>query len=348
MTIVSSEQLEGFEAIDDYFYTVTTDLSGTISVSRYAYNSSDTIDVYNDINSESRPTKVSTAVLNSDLYVLTSYYDETQQAPTMETYLYRFDKALNLNAKIPLNPLNEQTRGVIDTSLIKDEVNEKLYYAVVTADGQMLWYKNLNTNTSDPFREFSDYTMFTVPEMCCDEQYVYYVLTSVGNGNIIFELFRFNLYGGTVESMGSGSIADTSNFQSFQLSCDDHKVSILVATNEGYFIGAVMKDASGEEIVIVLNSVLDSASSSRYTEQGFNMDLDFNLFNDYLGNMGMVLSYPERSYFTTDQQSGITTARYSMNPFRKTQDRIYVIGQTETGFGVISYPEAYTGFETPY
>lgn len=343
MTIVSSEQLEGFEAIDDYFYTVTTDLSGTISVSRYAYNSSDTIDVYNDINSESRPTKVSTAVLNSDLYVLTSYYDETQQAPTMETYLYRFDKALNLNAKIPLNPLNEQTGGVIDTSLIKDKVNKNLYYAVVTADGQMLWYKIGNTNTSDPFREFSDYTMFTVPEMCCDEQYVYYVLTSPGDVNIFFELFRFNLYGGTVESMGSGSIADISNFPCFQLSCDDHKVSILVASNEGYLIGAVMKNAIGEEIV------LNSAYSSLYTEQGFNMDLDFNLFNDYyLGNMGMELSYPERSYFTTDQQSGITTAGYSMNPFRKTQDRIYVIGQTETGFGVISYPEAYTGFETPY
>ena len=117
-------------------------------------------------------------------------------------------------------------------------------------------------------------------------------------------------------------------------------VSILVASNEGYLIGAVMKDASEEEIV------LNSADSSLYTEQGFNMDLDFNLFNDYyLGNMGMELSYPERSYFTTDQQSGRTTAGYSMNPFRKTQDRIYVIGQTETGFGVISYPEAYTEFE---
>lgn len=335
LSIVSSEKLEGFEAIDDYFYTVTTDLSGTISVSRYAYNSSDTIDVYNDINSESRPTKVSTAVLNSDLYVLTSYYDETQQAPTMETYLYRFDKALNLNAKIPLNPLNEQTGGVIDTSLIKDEVNKNLYYAVVTADGQMLWYKIGNTNTSDPFREFSDYTMFTVPEMCSDEQYVYYVLTSPGDVSISFELFRFNLYGGTVESMGSGSI-DTSSFPSFQLSCDDHKVSILVASNEGYLIEAVMKDASEEEIVL----------NSPYAEQGFNTNLDFNLFNDYyLGNMGMELSYPERSYFTTDLQSGIPTARYSMNPFRKTQDRIYVIGQTETGFGVISYPEAYTGFE---
>jgi hypothetical protein len=61
----------------------------------------------------------------------------------------------------------------------------------------------------------------------------------------------------------------------------------------------------------------------------------------------MLLNYPERSYFTTNQSS-ITTAGYSMNPFRKTQDRIYVIGQTETGFGVISYPEAYTGLETPY
>lgn len=344
LTIVTSEQLEGFEAIDDYFYTVTTDLSGTITVSRYAYNSSDTIDVYNVINSQNRPTKVSTAVLNSDLYILTSYsyYDETQQAQTMETYLYRFDKALNL---MPLNPLNEQTRGVIDTSLIKDEVNKNLYYAVVTADGQMLWYKNLNTNTSDPFRDFSGYTMFTVPEMCCDEQYVYYVLTSPGEVSINFELFRFNLYGGTDESMGSGSIADTSNFPSFQLSCNDRKVSILVATNKGYLIGAVMKDAIGEGIELI-----NGASSSRYTEQGFNMDLDFDVFNDYYqGNMSMELSYPERSYFTTDQQSGITTAaRYSMNPFRKTQDRIYVIGQTETGFGVISYPEAYTGFETPY
>lgn len=344
LSIVSSEQLEGFEAIDDYFYTVTTDLSGTISVSRYAYNSSDTIDVYNDINSESRPTKVSTAVLNSDLYVLTSYYDETydetQQAPTMETYLYRFDKALNLNAKIPLNPLNEQRGGVIDTSLIKDEVNKNLYYAVVTADGQMLWYKIGNTNTSYPFREFTDYTMFTVPEMCSDEQYVYYVLTSPGEGNILFELFRFNLYGGTVESMGSGSIADTSNFPCFQLSCDDHKVSIYVALDEGYLIGAVMKDASREGIV------LKSADSSLYTEQGFNTNLEFDVFKYYYqSDMGMELNYPERSYFTTDQQSGITTAGYSMNPFRKTQDRIYVIGQTETGFGVISYPEAYTGFE---
>ncbi|MGI6444722.1 MAG: hypothetical protein ACOX2I_03300 [Candidatus Ozemobacteraceae bacterium] len=342
MTIVSSEQLEGFEAIDDYFYTVTTDLSGTISVSRYAYNSSDTIDVYNDINSESRPTKVSTAVLNSDLYVLTSYYGETQEAATMETYLYRFDKALNLNAKIPLNPLNVQTEGVIDTSLIKDEVNKNLYYAVVTVYGQMLWYKIGNTNTSVPFREFSDYyhTMSTVPEMCSDEQYVYYVLTSPVDGNILFELFRFNLYGGTVELMGSGSIPDTSSFPSFQLSCDDHKVSILVASNEDYLIGTVMKDASEEEIE------LNSADSSPYTEQGFNTNLEFDVFKYYYqGNMGMELSYPERSYFTTDRQSGIPTARYSMNPFRKTQDRIYVIGQTKTGFGVISYPEAYTGFE---
>ncbi len=342
LTIVTSEQLEGFEAIDDYFYTVTTDLSGTITVSRYAYNSSDTIDVYNDINSESRPTKVSTAVLNSDLYVLTSYYnDETQQAPTMETYLYRFDKALNLNAKIPLTPLNEQTGGVIDTSLIKDEVNEKLYYAVVTADGQMLWYKIGNTNTSDPFREFSGYTMFTVPEMCSDEQYVYYVLTSPVDGNIFFELFRFNLYGGTDESMGSGSIADTSNFPCFQLSCDDHKVSILVATNEGYLIGGVMKHMTDQPISLL-------PYVSHYTEQGFNTNLEFDVFNYYYqSNKNMLLNYPERSYFTTNQSS-ITTARYSMNPFRKTQDRIYVIGQTETGFGVISYPEAYPGFETPY
>lgn len=337
LTIVSSEQLEGFEAIDDYFYTVTT-VDGILNITRYAYNASDTVN-YNSIypDASAQPTKVSTAVLNSDLYVLTSYYDEAQ---TMETYLYRFDKALNLNAKIPLNPLNVQTGGVIDTSLIKDEVNKNLYYAVVTADGQMLWYKIGNTNTSDPFREFSDYTMFTVPEMCSDEQYVYYVLTSPGPGNIIFELFRFNLYGGTDESMGSGSIiADTSNFPCFQLSCDDHKVSILVASDEGYLIGAVMKNAIGEEIV------LNSASSSRYTEQGFNMDLDFDVFNNYYG---MALNYPERSYFTTDQQSSITTARYSMNPFRKTQDRIYVIGQTETGFGVISYPEAYPGFEIAY
>ena len=346
LSIVSSEQLEGFEAIDDYFYTVTT-VDGIVNITRYAYNSSDTIDVYNDINSESRPTKVSTAVLNSDLYVLTSYYDETQQAPTMETYLYRFDKALNLNAKIPLNPLNVQTGGVIDTSLIKDEVNKNLYYAVVTIEGQMLWYKIGNTNTSVPFREFSGYTMFTVPEMCSDEQYVYYVLTSPVDDNIFFELFRFNLYGGTVESMGSGLIANTSNFPCFQLSCDDHKVSILVApnevaSNEDYLIGAVMKDASGEEIL------LNNYYSSLYTEQGFNTNLEFDVFNYYYqSNMGMELSYPERSYFTTNQSS-ITTAGYSMNPFRKTQDRIYVIGQTETGFGVISYPEAYTGFETPY
>lgn len=342
LSIVSSEQLEGFEAIDDYFYTVTTDLSGTISVSRYAYNSSDTIDVYKDTNSQSGPTKVSTAVLNSDLYVLTSYpvYDETQP---METYLYRFDKALNLDAKIPLTPLNEQIGRVFDTSLIKDKVNEKLYYAVVTIDRKMLWYKIGNTNTSDPFRDFSCYTMLTVPEMCCDEQYVYYVLTSPGPGNIFFELFRFNLYGGTDESMGIGSIADTSNFPYFQLSCDDHKVSILVATNEGYLIGEVMKDASREEIV------LDSASSSRYTEQGFNTNLEFDVFNYYYqSNKNMLLNYPERSYFTTNQSSITTAARYSMNPFRKTQDRIYVIGRTETGFGVISYPEAYTGFETPY
>ncbi|NLV93452.1 MAG: hypothetical protein GX031_02730 [Candidatus Riflebacteria bacterium] len=258
----------------------------------------------------------------------------------METYLYRFDKALNLNAKIPLNPLNEQRGGVIDTSLIKDEAYKNLYYAVVTEDGQMLWYKIGNTNTSAPFREFYDY-YYTIPEMCSDEQYVYYVLTSPLDGIISFELFRFNLYGGTVESMGWGSIDDTSDFPCFQLSCDDHKVSILVASNEGYLIGAVMKDASREGIE------LNSADSSLYTEQGFNTNLDFNRFNDYyyLGNMGMELSYPERSYFTTNQSS-ITTARYSMNPFRKTQDRIYVIGQTKTGFGVISYPEAYTGFET--
>ncbi|NLV94067.1 MAG: carboxypeptidase regulatory-like domain-containing protein, partial [Candidatus Riflebacteria bacterium] len=224
LSIVSSEKLEGFEAIDDYFYTVTT-FDGIVNITRYAYNASDTVN-YNSIypDASAQPTKVSTAVLNSDLYVLTSYYDETydetQQPPTMETYLYRFDKALKLNAKIPLNPLNEQRGGVIDTSLIKDEVNKNLYYAVVTLYGQMLWYKIGNTNTSYPFREFTDYTMFTVPEMCSDEQYVYYVLTSPGDVSISFELCRFNLYTGTVESMGSGSITDTNYFPIFQLSCD--------------------------------------------------------------------------------------------------------------------------------
>jgi hypothetical protein len=85
--------------------------------------------------------------------------------------------------------------------------------------------------------------------MCSDEQYVYYVLTSPVDGNIFFELFRFNLYGGTDESMGSGSIADTSNFPCFQLSCDDHKVSILVASNAGYLIGPVMIHMTAQPIL---------------------------------------------------------------------------------------------------
>ncbi|MCK9457715.1 MAG: hypothetical protein M0R31_10530, partial [Candidatus Riflebacteria bacterium] len=213
------------------------------------------------------------------------------------------------------------------------------------ADGQMLWYKIGNTNTSVPFREFSDYyyTMLTVPEMCSDEQYVYYVLTSPLDGSISFELFRFNLYGGTVESMGSGSIADTSNFPSFQLSCDDNKVSIYVALDEGYLIGEAAKNMTDQ--TISLYSYVSPYTENAYTEQGFEQILRFNVFSSYYeNNTGMPLDYPERTYFT----HFTPTFRYFMNPFRKTQDRIYVIGQTKTGFGVISYPEAYTGLEPAY
>jgi len=348
LSIASTEQLEGFEAIDDYFYTVTTDI-GIITVRRYAYNSSDTVNEYSIYPEISTlPTKVSTAVLGSELNVLTSYYDE--QVSIMETYLYKFDKALNLKVeKISFNSLNEQIQegygSVIDTSLITDKLNN-LYYAVVTPDGQMLWYKIGDTNTSEPFMNFSDYgytnTMFTVPEVCCDGQYVYYVLTSTST-EIYFELCRFNLYTGTVESMGSGSITDTNYFPIFQLSCDDNKVSIYVALDEGYLIGEAAKNMTDQ--TISLYSYVSPYTENAYTEQGFEQILRFNVFSSYYeNNTGMPLDYPERTYFT----HFTPTFRYFMNPFRKTQDRIYVIGQTKTGFGVISYPEAYTEFETPY
>lgn len=317
--ISDAEVLQGFEAIGDYYYVVTSDAT-MLYIRRYAHNSSTAQKTVTYSVSEFE--EISTAVVGSNLYILVSAFDVEVLSP----YLLAYDQNLAPISNDPID-LSNLSSSVTDTSLFA--FNNTLYYLNNSSgDGNYTeWYQIPNNN----YGSLNSYPDLLAPEMCQDGNYVYYAMIDGYTSSIY--VVRQSIYTGDSDTVATVDVASLTP-QVCQLSCDATNLKLLVKADDGNVYTSNIPKTPSE-----LQFTLSSSDNSYHIQQGYQTTIEFGRFINYANSeAGLTLSYPTKQYIpgTTDL-APITTY---MNPFRKTADRVYVIGETATGCAVITYDEA--------